>query len=242
VESPSLEIFQPRLAAVLCSLLWVTLLGQGLGLGDPQRALPTPNILWPCDSEIIGYYSPRRWLGLGAGAEGSRGSCPWWEARAGALGGRAGREARRETSRGIRDPFPTAVALGKRKPCQAAAGGWAGAARRGGHPVPTRVRPEAGSRAGQPQTFCRVTATPLSCCGRAELGAAPGALREEVEQPRRGGRRAAPRSLPSWERGRIKSQSFLLLWFYGVYMEREHISDEVDNYVLILSAVKQSRL
>ena len=44
-ESPSLEIFQPHLAAVLCSLLWVTLLGQGVGLGDPQRALPTPNIL-----------------------------------------------------------------------------------------------------------------------------------------------------------------------------------------------------
>jgi len=31
VESPSLEIFQPRLDKVLCSLLWVTLLGQGLG-------------------------------------------------------------------------------------------------------------------------------------------------------------------------------------------------------------------
>jgi len=45
VESPSLEIFQPCLDAVLCSLLWVTLLGQGVGLGDPQRALPTPNIL-----------------------------------------------------------------------------------------------------------------------------------------------------------------------------------------------------
>ena len=30
-----------RLDAVLCSLLWVTLLGQG----DPQRALPTLNIL-----------------------------------------------------------------------------------------------------------------------------------------------------------------------------------------------------
>ena len=50
VESPSLEIFQPRLAAVLCPLLWVTLLGQGAGLGDPQRALPTP----PCwDSGIL---------------------------------------------------------------------------------------------------------------------------------------------------------------------------------------------
>ena len=44
-ESPSLEIFQTRLDAVLCSLLWVTLLGQGVGLGDPHRALPTPTIL-----------------------------------------------------------------------------------------------------------------------------------------------------------------------------------------------------
>ena len=26
-------------------LLWVTLLGQGVGLDDPQRALPTPTIL-----------------------------------------------------------------------------------------------------------------------------------------------------------------------------------------------------
>jgi len=30
VESPSLEIFKPRLDAVLCSLLWVTLLRQGV--------------------------------------------------------------------------------------------------------------------------------------------------------------------------------------------------------------------
>ena len=45
VESPSLEIFQPHLDKVLCSLLWVTLLGQGVGLGDPQRSLPTSNIL-----------------------------------------------------------------------------------------------------------------------------------------------------------------------------------------------------
>jgi len=37
---------------VLCSLLWVTLLGQGVGLGDPQRALPTPTTLWFCDSVI----------------------------------------------------------------------------------------------------------------------------------------------------------------------------------------------
>jgi len=48
VDSPSLEIFKPRLDAVLRSLLWVTLLWQGVGLGDPQRSLPTPNIL--CDS------------------------------------------------------------------------------------------------------------------------------------------------------------------------------------------------
>jgi len=45
VESPSLEIFKTRLAAVLCPLLWVTLLGQGVGLDDPQRSLPTPTIL-----------------------------------------------------------------------------------------------------------------------------------------------------------------------------------------------------
>ena len=45
VESPSLEIFQTCLDKVLCNLLWVTLLGQGVGLGDPQRALPTPTML-----------------------------------------------------------------------------------------------------------------------------------------------------------------------------------------------------
>ena len=45
VESPSLEIFKPRLDAVLCSLLWVTLLRYGVELGDPQRSLPIPNIL-----------------------------------------------------------------------------------------------------------------------------------------------------------------------------------------------------
>jgi len=52
VESPSLEIFQTRLDKVLCSLLWVTLLGQGVGLGDPQRALPTPTNMWFCDSVL----------------------------------------------------------------------------------------------------------------------------------------------------------------------------------------------
>jgi len=45
VESPSLEIFKTHLENVLCSLLWVTLLRQRVGLGDPQRSLPTPNIL-----------------------------------------------------------------------------------------------------------------------------------------------------------------------------------------------------
>jgi len=45
VESPSLEIFKTRLDKVLYSLLWVTLLGQGVGLGDPQRSLPPPTIL-----------------------------------------------------------------------------------------------------------------------------------------------------------------------------------------------------
>jgi len=52
VESPSLEIFQTRLDAVLCSLLWVTLLGQGVGLGGLQRSLPTPAMLGFCDSEL----------------------------------------------------------------------------------------------------------------------------------------------------------------------------------------------
>jgi len=38
VEMPCLDL-------VLCSPLWVTLLRQGVGLGDPQRSLPTPNSL-----------------------------------------------------------------------------------------------------------------------------------------------------------------------------------------------------
>jgi len=45
VESPSLEIFKTHLDVVLCSLLWVTLLQQGVELGDPQRSLPTSTIL-----------------------------------------------------------------------------------------------------------------------------------------------------------------------------------------------------
>ena len=45
VESPSLEIFKTCLDAVLCGLLWVTLLQQGVGLDDPQRSLPTPTML-----------------------------------------------------------------------------------------------------------------------------------------------------------------------------------------------------
>jgi len=36
---------QDRLDTVLCSLLWVTLLRQAVGLGDPQKSLPTPTIL-----------------------------------------------------------------------------------------------------------------------------------------------------------------------------------------------------
>jgi len=41
-----------RLDVVLCSLLWVTLLRQGVGLGDPQRSLPTPTILGFCDKAV----------------------------------------------------------------------------------------------------------------------------------------------------------------------------------------------
>ena len=58
VESPSLEIFQTRLDAVLCSRLWVTLLGQGVGLGDPQRSLPTPTMLSFCDPAAQWQASP----------------------------------------------------------------------------------------------------------------------------------------------------------------------------------------
>jgi len=36
---------RPSLDKVLCSLLWVTLLQQAVGLGDPQRSLPIPTIL-----------------------------------------------------------------------------------------------------------------------------------------------------------------------------------------------------
>jgi len=55
VESPSLEIFKTRLDNVLCSLLWLTLLRQRVGLDDPQRCLPTPNILWFCElSQVFG--------------------------------------------------------------------------------------------------------------------------------------------------------------------------------------------
>ncbi|GAB0180976.1 hypothetical protein GRJ2_000562900 [Grus japonensis] len=42
VESPSLERFQTRLDAILCNLLWVILLWQGVGLDDLQRSLPNP--------------------------------------------------------------------------------------------------------------------------------------------------------------------------------------------------------
>jgi len=59
VESPSLEIFQPRLDVVLCILLWVILLGQGVGLGDPQRALPTPAALGFCDAGCTSAASPK---------------------------------------------------------------------------------------------------------------------------------------------------------------------------------------
>ena len=68
VESPSLEIFKPRLDAVLCSLLWVTLLRQGVGLGDPQRSLPAPTMLGFCVILSVppGHHRvQRRWVLLG---------------------------------------------------------------------------------------------------------------------------------------------------------------------------------
>ena len=75
MESPSLEIFQIHLDKVLYSLLWVTLLGQGVGLGDPQRALPTPAMLGFCDTGwgSLALLLPTR------GVPGRRGGCrePW---------------------------------------------------------------------------------------------------------------------------------------------------------------------
>ena len=56
VESPSLEIFKTHLDKVLYSLLWVTLLGQGVGLGDPQRSLSPLTIL--CDSLCVNLWRP----------------------------------------------------------------------------------------------------------------------------------------------------------------------------------------
>jgi len=50
---------------VLCSLLWVTLLQQGVGLGDPQRALPTPTMLGFCDSVTSSLKGWRRAGGRG---------------------------------------------------------------------------------------------------------------------------------------------------------------------------------
>jgi len=43
----------------------VTLLGQGVGLGDPQRFLPTPTMLGPCDLWEIG--ESRADTGVGGG-------------------------------------------------------------------------------------------------------------------------------------------------------------------------------
>jgi len=72
VESPSLEIFQPRLDKVLCPLLWVTLLGQGAGLGDPQRALPTP----PCWGSVKRSVSPSQKASRSRLCAAARAKCP----------------------------------------------------------------------------------------------------------------------------------------------------------------------
>ena len=61
VESPSLEIFQPHLNAVLCSLLWVTLLGQGVGL-ETHRGPCQP--LQFCDSVTEGSFRRGKRLGV----------------------------------------------------------------------------------------------------------------------------------------------------------------------------------
>ena len=51
MDSPSLETFKTHLDTGFESLLWVTLLRQGVGPGDPQRSLPTPAMLGFCDDK-----------------------------------------------------------------------------------------------------------------------------------------------------------------------------------------------
>jgi len=65
VESPSLEIFQPRLATVLCPLLWVTLLGQGVGWVTHRGPCP-PLPCW--DSGILWRVPRMGFTPLGANA------------------------------------------------------------------------------------------------------------------------------------------------------------------------------
>ena len=67
VESPSLEIFKTRLDKVLCSLLWVTLLGQGGWTGWPTEGPFQPLIF--CDSVIC----PKHCLSIHMEEEGSSG-------------------------------------------------------------------------------------------------------------------------------------------------------------------------
>ena len=49
---------------VLCSPLWVTLLRQGVGLGDPQRSLLTPVVLGFCECLLPGSYACRKSLSI----------------------------------------------------------------------------------------------------------------------------------------------------------------------------------
>ena len=85
---------------VLCSRLWVTLLGQGVGLGDPQRALPTPAMLGFCHLLPWGSGSDARCASLRPGPvpafTEAAGHCPCVASAAGArvfprLGWRLGR-------------------------------------------------------------------------------------------------------------------------------------------------------
>lgn len=52
VESLSLEIFKPCLNTILCNLLWVNLLEQGVGPDHLQRSLPTPSSPGSCKTQM----------------------------------------------------------------------------------------------------------------------------------------------------------------------------------------------
>ena len=61
VESPCLDICQTHLDTTLCDPLWGICVSWGVGLNDLLRSLPTPAMLWSCDSAIAMLWSACWW-------------------------------------------------------------------------------------------------------------------------------------------------------------------------------------